>query len=297
MDGVYQGMYLLTDKIDISSDMLNIGNLDKETRELNSLPVEDYSDYTIVSEGEISLRGWNLEAEPSDISGGYLLEMEYAQRYAAEPSIFKTKKEQYVVIKSPQYASVNEATYISEYVQEFEDALYAEGGVNEKGKSWLDYIDLDSFAKRYVLDEISKNIDAGYASTYFYKPQYDEKLYAGPVWDYDLSLANAGGWGEAEMLNDPEGLYINKRERGWYAPLYEKPEFYQKVREVYSGEFSGYLDALLDVEIDRYEEYISASAQMDNACWCKDDWEEEIRRLKEFLQIRKEFLDDTWKMP
>lgn len=292
VDGIYQGMYLLTEKIDVSSGMLDIGNLELESRELNDLPVESYSNFTVLSGEETVLQGWNLEKDPADISGGYLLEMDYPMRYAGEPSKFRTEHGQYVVIKSPAYASAGQATYIRDYVQAFEDALYAEDGRNTAGKSWTDYVDMDSFVKRYVLDEISMNIDAGYSSTFFYKPRHEDKLYAGPVWDYDIALGNAGGWGEEAGVGQPEGFYVNKS--GWFEQFYHKPEFYEEVKKVYRKEYKDYLEMLCDTGIEKYQDYTDASAAMDNARWSKDNRKEEVLFLKDFLEKRKAFLEQDW---
>ncbi len=292
VNGSYQGMYLLTEKIDVSSGMLDIGNLDKETKEINALPVEQYSNYTVLEGEETVLQGWNLEEEPADISGGYLLELDYPQRYAEEPSKFRTRQGQYIVIKSPDYASAAQAVYIYEFVQAFEDALYAEDGRNATGKGWQDYIDEESFVKRYVLDEISMNIDAGHSSTFFYKPRHEDRLYAGPVWDYDIALGNAGKWGIEAGVDKPEGLYV--KESGWSAKLYETPGFYQEVTKVYEEEFDRYLRMLGESGIGKYEDYIRASAVMDNARWSKEGWEKEVAVLRDFLEKRRVFLEESW---
>ncbi len=49
-------------------------------------------------------------------------------------------------------------------------------------------IDLESFAAMYVFEELFKNIDYSFDSNYFYVK--GGKLYAGPVWDMDLSMGN-----------------------------------------------------------------------------------------------------------
>ena len=36
-------------------------------------------------------------------------------------------------------------------------------------KSYQDYIDVDSFVKKYLTEEVSKNYDAGVSSSYFFK--------------------------------------------------------------------------------------------------------------------------------
>lgn len=49
-------------------------------------------------------------------------------------------------------------------------------------------IDVPSFAKFYVLNEFAKTNDFNFSSVFFYYK--DGKLYAGPPWDYDLSMGN-----------------------------------------------------------------------------------------------------------
>ena len=50
-------------------------------------------------------------------------------------------------------------------------------------------IDVDSWVKKYIIDEISANVDSDRASCYFY--YLDGKFFAGPIWDYDLTSGNA----------------------------------------------------------------------------------------------------------
>ena len=300
VNGEYQGLYLLTEKVDIASGRLEIGDLEEENRALNG-EVESYQNYTLAGEEETLLQGWFLFENPENIEGGYLLEMEYPVRYAAEPSKFLTRNGQHVVVKSPAYASVEEIQYIYAFVQDFESALFAEDGyLSEEealdseriGIFYTEMMDMDSFAERYVLDEISKNIDANSSSVFFYKPRYADKLYAGPVWDYDLALGNSGGWGEADDLQEPEGFYVNLT--GWNKVLYEKPEFYRAVEKCYQKSYSRWLEKFLEEGYDEYKEQIKGAAEMDNRFRGIDTWEEGTEEMREFLEKRKKWLDGQW---
>ena len=48
------------------------------------------------------------------------------------------------------------------------------------GKYYTDMIDLDSFVRKYLLEEVTANYDGGVASSYFYKDidSISDKLYA-----------------------------------------------------------------------------------------------------------------------
>lgn len=49
---------------------------------------------------------------------------------------------------------------------------------------------MDSYVARYIIELVYANIDSNLASSYFYKDadSKDSKIYAGPIWDYDLIL-------------------------------------------------------------------------------------------------------------
>ncbi len=70
-------------------------------------------------------------------------------------------------------------------------------------------IDVESFAKFYFLNEFIKNQDFGYSSVFFFYK--NGRLYAGPPWDYDLSLGNVNGELKARI---PEKLRLYQKHLG-----------------------------------------------------------------------------------
>ena len=52
-------------------------------------------------------------------------------------------------------------------------------------------IDLESFAKYFLLSELTSNPDAYSASIYMYADHPADKIHIGPGWDYDLAFANS----------------------------------------------------------------------------------------------------------
>lgn len=291
VDGEYRGLYLLSEKIDINSENFDIGDLEKETKALNAEEINSFTNYRREL-GTYAVKGWNIPNEPENYSGGYIIEADYENRYKEEPSGFTTLREEYFVIKSPQYASAMQAEYIAFFAQEFEDAIASEDGYNAHGLHYSQYIDMESFAKRYVLDEISKNIDSGYSSFYCYKPKSENKLYAGPIWDYDTALGNNNGWGDEEMLSDPEGFYVN--EHNWAEYLYAQPEFHEQVLYEYGKYFEPYIKKA-DRIIDDYTKEIEAAADMNDVLWSKTDWRKDVEEMEQFLEQRRLFLNSEWK--
>lgn len=192
INGNYEGAYLLTTRIEADSTRVDVQNLDDANEEANpgvdieSLPRGGvYGRYSGLFEG--SKKWIEIPSDPADITGGYILEMEIANRYNDEISGFVTTRSQPIIMKSPEYASKAQIEYISEYYQQFEDAAFSGVDMNELGK----YCNVESLVKLYLINEWSSNQDAAITSSYFYKPAGDT-LYAGPVWDYDIAFGNCG---------------------------------------------------------------------------------------------------------
>ena len=101
-------------------------------------------------------------------------------------------------VKSPEFASQDTMLYISEYFQEFEDALRAQnadgtytGRNPTTGRYYYDYCDLDSLVQQYLLNTVASNRDGFWRSLYFYMDT-DGMMYAGPMWDMELTMGV--GW-------------------------------------------------------------------------------------------------------
>lgn len=88
------------------------------------------------------------------------------------------------------------------------------------------YIDVDSFAKQYIINTLFDDVDANSFSTFFY---IDDEgiLSAGPVWDFDLTLGNHGQR-EEERGDDsyiqgiPEMLIKNQAFKAYVKKLYDE---------------------------------------------------------------------------
>ena len=74
------------------------------------------------------------------------------------------------------------------------------------------WVDVDSVAKYYLLHEYLKEVDICYDSTRYYIK--NNKLYGGPVWDFDFGLGNVasggGNNGSHTAYNNGSADYVNK---------------------------------------------------------------------------------------
>ena len=198
----YMGSYLLTTRIGIDGSNVDIEDLEGETEDANKADLDTYArggaygTYAGLLEG--TMKYYEIPNDPADITGGYIIEMELANRYADEASGFVTTRSQPFTMKTPEYASKAQMEYISSYYQKVEDAVYSGASMEELGKN----LNVKSLAQMYLINEWASNQDASLTSTYFYKPANDV-LYAGPVWDFDIAFGNNDSKRFGNDYNDP----------------------------------------------------------------------------------------------
>ena len=130
-----------------------------------------------VNKGRVDIE----EITEDDETGGYLLEID--GRAASEEKYFKTNKGILIEIKYPDSDDITQAQ--EQYIKQFMDIL--EKNVYNGN---LTYIDLDSFYKYFLMQEFCADIDGVWSSFHLTKRKGDEKLYFGPVWDYDRTFDN-----------------------------------------------------------------------------------------------------------
>lgn len=287
----YHGMYQLCEKVEIDPERIPIADLGEQNKKLNK-SIEECARFDTGNK-----KGVELSAEPREVTGGYLLERDVSEKYMNEISGFETDLlgDQYT-IKNPKYASRAQVDYISGLMNEMEKAVTAKDGINpDTGLSYADYIDLESYARKYIVEELTKNKGGGATSSFFYKPE-DAGLFAGPVWDYDKAYGRVYGIdGTTRDL-----CYLTQRDETttlfWY--LNTHPEFRQMVSSFYQAFFSDYFQTIQESKIEEYVSEIYVSANMDRVRW-KEIYGEvnfsgEIWRIRDFLSARKEFLDEVW---
>ena len=88
--------------------------------------------------------------------------------------------------------TTEQQAYIKSYVDSFENALNGSDFQNT-ATGFRKFADERSFIDYFIVNEISRNVDAYRLSSYFYKDRnsINNKIIAGPVWDYDLAFRNA----------------------------------------------------------------------------------------------------------
>lgn len=303
----YVGNYYVVEKIEIQENRLLLSDLQKATEHENE--TEDLSTYETAWTDTTKAK--QIPNDPEDITGGYLIERDFDNRFLKEVEInesyFITEAKECFIVRDPEYTSEAQIAYIDSYVQSVENAiLSAEGIDGTTGKSYQDLIDVDSFVRKYLLEEVTANYDGGVASSYFYKDSdtIDGRLYAGPVWDYDVSWGNSPAY-LGQISTSPERLSrlaSHSDSSVWFQNLYHKPEVYEKIVSCYAQEISPYLTLLADEILPMLDEITAASAAMDQVRWedqyarngYSGDRSEQITFITDYIKARKDFLDRAW---
>lgn len=158
LNGNYQGNYQISDFIDI-----------REKR------IEVYEQDTIVN--DVS----------TDITGGYLFEVdgmeEQGETYITTPVFENTIR---IHSPKPEVISQRQIDYIYNHLKKFEEELIC---INPSSpyNNYRHYVDSASLMGWYLTNEICANSDV-FWQIYFFKERDDDKLYFGPVWDFDLGF-------------------------------------------------------------------------------------------------------------
>jgi hypothetical protein len=171
IDGDYRGVYQLLEKIKRDKDRVNISKLK---------PTENSGD---------------------DLTGGYIISLDkfvpgvdkgWYSKYKSNATNDSANFFLYYYPK-PDSITPQQMGYIKDYFDKFEDALASEtysGAV----AGYRRYIDVRSFVDVFIVNELSRNVDGYRASTFFHKDkesQPNNKLNAGPIWDFNIAFGNA----------------------------------------------------------------------------------------------------------
>ncbi len=178
INGNYRGVYVLMEKIKRDNDRVDIAKLTE------------------------------LDIEGDELTGGYIIRIDkgnydgWVSDYDAHNSFNDIKFQYYY--PDQNIVKPEQKNYIKSYVDHFEDAVASNDGYNDDGLHYTHYINLRSFVDNFLLNELSKDVDAYRLSTYFHKDKDSKggRLNAGPFWDFNLSFGNA----DYCQTSDPTGF-------------------------------------------------------------------------------------------
>ena len=307
----YLGIYQLTEKVEVADGRVEIFDVDIITEESNrgtdleNLPQGgEYGKDAYKKKGSCK---W-LEV-PNDIAkgidGGYLIELDLFERYSAAKTGFVSNYGQIVTVRSPEYASEAQVKYISGYYQEFEDAVLNADGYNSLGRHYTEYIDMESMARMYIVQEFVQNLDAALTSAFLYK-DVNGKLAMCSPWDFDHALGDEVSDADRNISN-PENIWVAKgtlyNQKNTYtifSLLWQHPEFRREAARQWKEVFRPQIEWLSDMQQD-VADSIYDSAVADYYRWRRTAYIDnvqaaqlyldEIEKMADYIEKRAEFLD------
>lgn len=306
INGSYFGLYQMTNKIGIGKHTLNITDLEDLNEHANSKPLKEYEWYGSGRKKQAILRkGVLFDNDPDDITGGYLLDNSGPiSQYSKSISGFVSDAEDNIRIRSPKYASPQEVEYIARRYNEMECAVLTTDGIHPRtGKHYSEYLDIESFARYYLINELLKNSDGGWASFMMYKDtdSIDPKIYAGPAWDFDRTLDNPKFQGKIIIpyndfhVDGKKGKTGLAHSGGLFYHLCKHEDFRQAVKNCYMNKISPICHSYItENPSDSLFSLLFHEADRDNMIYQtrhSKDFETAIFRATDFLRKRIEFLD------
>lgn len=199
-DGDYRGTYLLTEKIGVGANGVDIVSFDKLLKPINKKygapDPDDLPSPTELGNVPPVPDGYTDRGLPYGYAngvydnamvdaGGYLLELT-SFGTLSDQGWFKLPDGLYMSVKNPEYAGETMLRYVSELFMNAYDTLLHYGYHPVTGAPLERFVDIDSFTRSHLVYELFLCADAySWSSTFFVIPQGETKLYAGPVWDFD----------------------------------------------------------------------------------------------------------------
>jgi hypothetical protein len=191
LNGSYIGIYVFMEKIKRGSGRVNISKM--AATDVSGDAVTGGYIFSIDKEPD----GWFSSFKPYSTAANPKIQFSYIY---------------------PKLSSlvVEQSVYLKKYVDSFENAL-SKSTINGHQDDWRKFADEASFIDYLIVNEVSRNVDGYRLSAFFYKDRDSKngKIFAGPVWDYDLAFRNANyckgsdveGWAYAFNTTCPDDYF------------------------------------------------------------------------------------------
>lgn len=293
LNGDYKGIYVMEEKIKRDKNRVNIANL-----------------------------------KPSDISGdaltgGYILRVD-----KLDPD-FEFDYDGWISYPEPQYPNAKniifqyyrpkpdelmpqQKAYIKDYVDAASGAL-ASAGFTDPEQGYQQYFDVRSFVDFMLVNEIAKEVDNYRYSNYLYKKRDSDggKLFAGPVWDFNLGYGNVDFWPEGIQINGWHYEMVFPVEWSimfWWKRLMEDPYFagfaharwkYLRQEKLTNSALQAVIDSLVahtaqarERNFQRWK--ILGEYVWPNHYWQGNDYDDEVNYFRTFLFNRMNWMDNNF---
>ncbi|MCB9058766.1 MAG: CotH kinase family protein [Calditrichae bacterium] len=184
LNGEYQGIYVLLEKIKRDKNRVDISNLKPE------------------------------DIAGDELTGGYILKIDKTQGeevdgwYSQYRPPWASNQRIYIQYHEPAPSDLmpEQKAYIRTYINNFEDMLKSDDFADPL-TGYPQWIDVGSFIDFFLINELSRNVDGYRLSSFFYKDKdsVNPKITMGPLWDFNLAFGNADYYDGSSI----SGLFID----------------------------------------------------------------------------------------
>ena len=199
----------------------------------------------------------------------------------------------FVEIHTPDPCTDDQKAALEARLQTFQSALLSSGssgGTASDDDTWLRDIDLDSWARKYLIEEIFENADAGFYSQYFFWDRASDRIFAGPCWDYDGAIGMFEHFPNCFLA---QRAWLNAGHYSpWYGALWQQDAYRARVLELYRSEFAPALDRLIQSTVPELSDRLGTALELNRIRWYDaiDDVSVSVADLKR----RIDFLNSAW---
>ena len=265
LNGEYEGIYFLCEKIRVESGRVDImAQNDNETNPYN-----------------IS-GGWLIEKN----GNGPLINAQY-QNNDPDESFY------YFSSESPEVLSQEQLDYITPLLQRIDSLIFVP---DKNDTAWENYLDINTLAKYYVIQEVMESVESFSGSLYMYKDWgEEEKFKFGPVWDFDCSTYANGTTGDHFIFEyETEFTFL------WIKELLKFPHFQQKIRMVWKEFMANDVLSKILTHAHQWRNIVKDAETRDSQRWpflASVHPEELTTQYLDIISRKVEWLDEQWTVP
>lgn len=260
LNGDYIGLYFLTETIRVEPDRVNVSK---------------QADY---------------ETDNSQITGGWLVEIDNYYEEAQVYTIESNGQGLFLTYKSPERLSDEQRTYLTDLIHNADSTIYV---TDKTDNSWETYIDPDTLACFYIVQELLDDTESFHGSCYWHKENGENtKIMFGPVWDFGNAFCR--GCTDKFIYDDPMSTQT------WIGEIAKFPHFQQVVKKHWRRYVSLNFKERTDNFIDSFINQIHQAAIYDALRWPDYGNAELIldRDLfKSYLNSKYNWLNEHWSVP
>lgn len=287
VNGRYDGVYLLMEKIKRVAGRLNIAKMSDKDNSGDAL------------------------------TGGYIFKIDKTTGGSAGwiskvPSPTRNARVQYLYeYPDPDEITSQQKAYLIAKVDSAEATLNS-NNFRDPQTGYRRHYDGLSFARIFLINEVSRNVDGYRISTFFHKDRDSKsgKIKAGPAWDYDLAFANAD---YCDAFHSNGWSYLSGNVcpgDSWQVPFHwkrmlEDPTFVSEVYDEYTRMRKGpwkterlfaYIDSLATTLQESQQRNFQRWPILGQYVWPNprpfpSSWQGEINELKNWLEARLQWID------